>query len=91
MRKLLAVLSLSVAMLSGGGAGFAADEKPKVKTGYEVAGCTWYYQDRDQHNKVVQVCDLNDIKEIYKAMKDPAHPKSMVRGDGGGGGDSGGN
>jgi hypothetical protein len=61
-----------------------------VPTGYQVKGATWYYQDRYQNNRIVQVPDLNTIPEIHRAMQDPAHPKSMVKGDGGSGG-SGGN
>jgi hypothetical protein len=60
-----------------------------VPTGYEVKGATWYYQDRWQNNKIVQVPDLNTVPELLRAMQDPAHPKSMVKGNGDGGGGGG--
>jgi hypothetical protein len=92
--KTIAALTLALATSISATAAFAQNaQKPtnaNVPTGYQVPGATWYYQDRYQNNKIVKVEDLNSVKEIHRAMQDPAHPKSMVKGDGGSGG-SGGN
>lgn len=94
MRKVLLGLLLSAATFGSAqaqGLSQSQSTTANVPTGYQVPGATWYRLDRYDNHKVVQIPDLLDVNELRRAMQDPAHPKSMVKGEGssGGGGDGG--
>jgi hypothetical protein len=79
--KTIAAFTLALATSISATAAFAQNaQKPtnaNVPTGYQVPGSTFYEL---KQGEVKQVRDLNAVAEIAKALKDPAHPKSMVKG-----------